>query len=464
MNNIDRIIFCVSKILSQIKITYFKGILFGIILIICLYIMWNYGNNIRLDEKVNESFYLRIKNKRNGERIPVIFGDGNLIFINFIFFFIAVIFMKNVSVFFEELENGLVVNVFKFEASSFIALLGVFATFSQFNDSRGSVIPVNDMLTTSKMLEKSVILLVIILLQCIIGIFIKQAWSIGIVMYSLNLLVMFIYILQLLLSTKNEEKILYHLHEQLWYEKDGRDLFEWKKNNIEKTMDLFLTQFQRPCSKMGTSNIKQISYDGNLNSESTRYTKLKNRSSGIVAAGLLFFCGFCVKALHPLFELIYGDSSLIFSTWQVCRVGAIFVLCFAIVWAIFFLQKTFQITCIMFVYGCCTYEIKLNNEKTKYIGKLTSQKNPYYIFINWCKSIYVYFNMADDKKDNGMACRDIIVNYCKQRAKNNSDMEILLCMFETIMWGKTDACSIDISNIDDKYKRIADAILNDVCC
>ena len=32
------------------------------------------------------------------------------------------------------------------------------------------------------------------------------------------------------------------------------------------------------------------------------------------------------------------------------------------------------------------------------------------------------------------------------------------------MWGKTDACSIDISNIDDKYKRIADAILNDVCC
>jgi len=464
MNNIDRIIFCVSKILSQIKITYFKGILFGIILIICLYIMWNYGNNIRLDEKVNESFYLRIKNKRNGERIPVIFGDGNLIFINFIFFFIAVIFMKNVSVFFEELENGLVVNVFKFEASSFIALLGVFATFSQFNDSRGSVIPVNDMLTTSKMLEKSVILLVIILLQCIIGIFIKQAWSIGIVMYSLNLLVMFIYILQLLLSTKNEEKILYHLHEQLWYEKDGRDLFEWKKNNIEKTMDLFLTQFQRACSKMGTSNIKQISYDGNLNSESTRYTKLKNRSSGIVAAGLLFFCGFYVKALHPLFELIYGDSLLIFSTWQVCRVGAIFVLCLAIVWAIFFLQKTFQITCIMFVYGCCTYEIELNNEKTKYIGKLTSQKNPYYIFINWCKSIYVYFNMADDKKDNGMACRDIIVNYCKQRAKNNSDMEILLCMFETIMWGKTDACSIDISNIDDKYKRIADAILNDVCC
>lgn len=372
--------------------------------------------------------------------------------------------MKNVSVFFDELENGLVINVFKFEASSFIALLGVFATFSQFNDSRGSVIPVNDMLTTSKVLQKSIILLVIILLQCIIGIFIKQAWSIGIVMYSLNLLVMFIYILQLLLSTKNEEKILYYLHQQLWYEKDGRDLFEWKKNNIEKTMDLFLTQFQRACSKMGTSNIKQISYDGNLNSESTRYTKLKNRSSGIVAAGLLFFCGFYVKALHPLFELIYGDSSLIFSTWQVCRVGAIFVLCFAIVWAMFFLQKTFQITCIMFVYGCCTYEIKLNNEKTKYIGKLTSQKNPYYIFINWCKSIYVYFNMADDKKDNGMACRDIIVNYCKQRAKNNSDMEILLCMFETIMWGKTDACSIDISNIDDKYKRIADAILNDVCC
>lgn len=86
MNNIDRIIFCVSKILSQIKITYFKDILFGIILIICLYIMWNYGNNIRLDEKVNESFYLRIKNKRNGEKIPVIWGDGNLIFINFIFF------------------------------------------------------------------------------------------------------------------------------------------------------------------------------------------------------------------------------------------------------------------------------------------------------------------------------------------------------------------------------------------
>lgn len=125
--------------------------------------------------------------------------------------------MKNVSVFFDELENGLVINVFKFEASSFIALLGVFATFSQFNDSRGSVIPVNDMLTTSKVLQKSIILLVIILLQCIIGIFIKLAWSIGIVMYSLNLLVMFIYILQLLLSTKNEEKILYYLHQQLWY-------------------------------------------------------------------------------------------------------------------------------------------------------------------------------------------------------------------------------------------------------
>ena len=72
--------------------------------------------------------------------------------------------------------------------------------------------------------------------------------------------------------------------------------------------------------------------------------------------------------------------------------------------------------------------------------------------------------MADDKKDNGTACRDIIINCCKQRAKNNSDMEILLCMFETIMRGKIDACSIDISDIDDKYKRIADAILNDVCC
>ena len=464
MNNIDRIISCVSNILLQIKITYLDGISFVVILIICLYTMWNYGNNIRLDEKVNESFYLRIKNKRNGERIPVILGDGNLIFINFIFFLIAVIFMKNVSVFFEELENGLVINVFKFEASSFIALLGVFATFSQFNDSRGSVIPVNDMLTTSKVLQKSIILLVIILLQCIIGIFIKQAWSIGIVMYSLNLLVMFIYILQLLLSTKNEEKILYYLHQQLWYEKDGRDLFEWKKNNIEKTMDLFLAQFQRACSKMGTSNIKQISYDGNLDPESARYGTLKKRSSGIVAVGLICFCVFCTKSLEPLFELIYGDSSLVFGTWQVRWMGIIFVLCFVIVWVLFFWQETFQITCIMFVYGCCAYEIELNNEKTRYIGKLTSQKNPYYIFINWCKSIYVYFNMADDKKDNGTACRDIIINCCKQRAKNNSDMEILLCMFETIMRGKTDACSIDISDIDDKYKRIADAILNDVCC
>lgn len=97
MNNIDRIISCVSNILLQIKITYLDGISFVVILIICLYTMWNYGNNIRLDEKVNESFYLRIKNKRNGERIPVILGDGNLIFINFIFFF-------NCSNFHEECE------------------------------------------------------------------------------------------------------------------------------------------------------------------------------------------------------------------------------------------------------------------------------------------------------------------------------------------------------------------------
>ena len=332
---------------------------------------------------------------------------------------------------------------------SFVGLVTIWTLLSKWKIEKG-IIPAYKISTYLHIQDFFKHLMVCIIIMCI------ATFTSRVILLHWVFLVylfLFFYIVNIfagiMFSSYAEKRVLFSLYQNIEYSNYRNPIELQNKNDIQEMLDILVNEYLCLLDKIEISMLLDLKYGRNFRDKNTM-KRLAKRSFWVMAVIDIDF----IVVLLSKFG-IDGENYYI-----IVLLNVLFV-----VTAITYRFKWMSAMGIILIYNFYSYEFKYKRKhvywfqseyKYRYVCTSSIFSNNYIRYINVCKSIYVFYNMA---KEAGRAKE--VKLFCKKKVKGeNAKIEALFYLFRDIDSNhKSQIMSSDIKN---GYAKCVCAILDDI--